>query len=64
MNLDFDSEQDMINKLRVGLSLQPVSLLHENLSIERNQIRRDSVMACHVIAVFYFQTLVEINLNK
>jgi hypothetical protein len=25
VNLDFDSEQDMINKLRVGLSFQPVS---------------------------------------
>lgn len=25
VNLDFDSEQDMVNKMRVGLALQPVS---------------------------------------
>jgi glutamate--cysteine ligase len=25
VNLDFDSEQDMVNRTRVGLALQPVS---------------------------------------
>jgi glutamate--cysteine ligase len=25
VNLDFDSEQDKVNKMRVGLALQPVS---------------------------------------